>query len=368
MKIRFSPTINLYMAKLYAANFCMIFGILLGIVFLFDTVELLRRAGKRGDVGLSRVIEMGLYKLPDVGQIILPFGILFSAMFTFWLLSRRHELVVVRASGFSVWQFLQPILAVTVTIGVLQFTVINPVGAVMLAKYQSMETTYLAREKNLVTLFDEGLWLRQMEPDNKGYIILHAERIALPAWEMKEVMALFFGPNDGFRQRIDAGTAILKDGKWIFNGALVHQPQKPVESRPVLSIPTALTVHEIEESFASPSAHSFWRLPGYIRTLTDSGFDATALRIHFYALLAQPVLFAAMVLLAATVCLRPPRFQRAFLLIGVGVLIGFLVFFLSSFLQALGASHQIPALLAAWSPALVTLLLGSTVLLILEDG
>lgn len=368
MKSRFTATMNIYLARLYATNFCGIFCILLGIVFLFDTVELLRRASKRDDVGLGMVIEMALYKLPEVGQIILPFGILFSAMFTFWLLSRRHELVVVRASGFSVWQFLQPILAVAMAIGVLQFTVINPVGAVLLAKYQSMETTYLAPEKNLVTLFDEGLWLRQMEPDDKGYIILHAERISLPSWEMKEVMALFFGADDSFRQRIDAGTALLKDGQWVFNGALVHQPQKPVESRPVLTLPTALTVREIEESFATPSAHSFWRLPRYIRTLTESGFDATALRIHFYALLAQPALFMAMVLLAATVSLRPPRFQKAFLLIAAGVLIGFLVFFLSSFLQALGASHQIPALLAAWSPALVTLLLGSTVLLILEDG
>jgi lipopolysaccharide export system permease protein len=49
-------------------------------------------------------------------------------------------------------------------------------------------------------------------------------------------------------------------------------------------------------------------------------------------------------------------------------MIGFLIFFLSSFLQALGTSQQIPVLLAAWSPALVTLFLGLAVILNLEDG
>jgi lipopolysaccharide export system permease protein len=366
--MKFTPTLSAYIARLYAANFSMICGILLGIVYLFDTVELLRRASKRGDVGLGLVLEMGLYKLPEVGQIIMPFAILFSAMFTFWLLTRRQELVIIRAAGFSVWQFLAPVMGVAAAIGVLQFAVINPVGAVLLSRYEALESEKLVVEKNLVTLFDKGLWLRQREPDNKGYVILHAERISLPAWEMKDVMVLFFDPDDGFRQRIDAGTAVLADGQWVFHDALIHQPQKPVESRPSLALPTDLTTRDIEESFSSPMAHSFWRLPGYIRTLRETGFDTTTLNIHFHALLAQPALFLAMVLLGAMVSLRPPRFQRTFALIVSGIMIGFLVFFMSSFLQALGATQQIPVLLAAWAPAIVTLLLGLAVMLNLEDG
>jgi lipopolysaccharide export system permease protein len=41
---------------------------------------------------------------------------------------------------------------------------------------------------------------------------------------------------------------------------------------------------------------------------------------------------------------------------------------MSSFLQALGASHQVPVILAAWAPALISLLLGLTVMMNLEDG
>jgi lipopolysaccharide export system permease protein len=41
---------------------------------------------------------------------------------------------------------------------------------------------------------------------------------------------------------------------------------------------------------------------------------------------------------------------------------------MSSFLQALGASQQIPVILAAWSPSLICFLLGVTVMMNLEDG
>src|SRR5690606_30300204 len=117
MKKIMPPTLTAYLARLYALSFLGLLGILLAIVYLFDTVELLRRAAKFEDVPLSLVLQMGLLKLPDVGQVVLPFAILFSALYTFWLLARRHELVILRAAGLSVWQFLGPIVGVAVLAG-----------------------------------------------------------------------------------------------------------------------------------------------------------------------------------------------------------------------------------------------------------
>ena len=75
-----------------------------------------------------------------------------------------------------------------------------------------------------------------------------------------------------------------------------------------------------------------------------------------------------MILLAATVALRPQRQGHTFVFIVAGVMVGFVVFFMSNFLQALGASHQIPVFLSAWSPAMLCGLLGVAALLTLEDG
>lgn len=364
----FPATLSRYFARIYVLNLLFLIGAMLAVIWLFDSVELLRRASKRSDVPLSVVLEMGLLKLPDVGQVVLPFAMLFAAMFTFWQLARRGELVVARASGLSVWQFLGPVVAVALLAGFLHMGAINPLGSVFLARFDQMERAYLTRQKSLVSLFREGLWLRQPVGENGEDAILHAAKIRLPEWKMQDVTVLFFAPDGGFAGRIDAASASLGEKAWVLNDAEINRPARDPEYRESWRLPTTLTRREIEESFSSPDSMSFWHLPGYIRTLENTGFDATRLRIHFQALLSQPLLFAAMVLLAAAVSLRPPRTQSNFGLILFGIVTGFSVFFLSSYLQALGTAHQIPPLLAAWSPALVTFLLGVGVLLRTEDG
>lgn len=364
--MKFSATLNRYLAQHFLSNLGMMLGVLLGIVYLFDTVELLRRASKHSDVSLGIVLQMGLLKLPDVGQVILPFAILFSAIYTFWQLTRRHELVVARAAGFSVWQFLAPLLGVAILFGVLQMTAINPAGALMVGKFERMENRYLKRNASNIALFREGLWLRQ--PRQDGTVILHAGKVDTDRWRLSEVMALYFDNNEGFTQRVDAPAARLADGEWAFTDAIINRPREQAQRAPDLRLPTDLTGREIEDSFSSPQALSFWAMPGFIQTMESTGFDAARLRVHYNSLLAQPLLYAAMILLAAAVALRPPRRGGTLAMAALGIVIGLVVFFLASFLKALGGSHQIPVWLAAWSPALVTFLLGTAVMMNLEDG
>lgn len=365
--IRWLPrTLNLYIARAYLLNLLFMLGGLLGIIYIFDTVELVRRASKYEEVPLALVMQMGLLKLPDVGQVLLPFAVLFSAMFTFWQLNRRSELVVMRSAGFSVWQFLAPVIAVGVMAGIFYLSILNPLGAAMLSRYERLNDTYLTRSSSSVTVLREGIWLRQADAD--GYKIIRAGRINLAEWVLQDITVFFLGPNDDFRQRIDAPRARLTQGAWEFEDAVLNKAGAQVERHPLMSIPTTLTAQEIEESFASARTVSFWMLPGFIKTMEDTGFDATGLRIHFQTLMAMPLMFAAMILLAAAVSLRPPRFRGALLMVIAGIAMGFVVFFTSSFLQALGSSHQIPVMPASWAPAVVAFLFGVGIIMNLEDG
>jgi lipopolysaccharide export system permease protein len=366
MKNFFPSTLSRYLAKTYAVSFVQLLGILLAIVYLFDTVELLRRAAKFENVPFTLVLQMGLLKLPEIGQIILPFAILFSALYTFWFLVRRHELVIVRAAGLSVWQFLGPIIGVALLIGIFHMTVINPIGALLVTRYQAMESRYLQEKENTVSISEQGLWLRQKT--ETGGIILHAGRVQMPEWKLNDVTAFFFTEKGDFVRRTDSQSAKLEPGNWTFRDVMVNAPGRPAVKMPEERLATDLTITEIEESFSTPEQTPFWALPSYIRTMEATGFDSRKLRIHYQSLLAQPLLFAAMVVLAATVSLRVSRFQPVALMIGGGVVIGFLMFFASSFLKALGASDQIPVLLAAWFPPLIALSLGISVILTTEDG
>jgi lipopolysaccharide export system permease protein len=382
----FGPkTLFSYMAKNFLLNLLFMSGILLGIVYLLDTVELLRRLADKPALPFALVLQMSLLKLPETAQIISPFIVLFTALFTFWQLSKRSELIVLRASGVSVWQFLAPLLLVAFACGLCMTVLINPIGAFFIGKYQNFEAQYISDTDNRVAIFDDGLWLKQnatlsLKPqgtssqaaDQKYQIVLYAEKIVLPDWRLQRVMALFFDrTTQNLAARVDAPVAQLKDGQFLFRQATRNDfvgGFSQSQTLDVFQLPTELTPQKIEDSFSTPESMGFWALPRFIRTLDSTGFDSTKLRIHFQNLLAQPFLFLAMVILAACVSLRPQRQGGVLLYIISGILIGFFIFFFSNFLQALGSSHQIPVFLSAWSATLVSLLFGTALLLNSEDG
>ncbi len=400
--MKLNLTFSRYIAWVYLRDTLFLLCALMGIIYLFDTVELIRRASKVDDVPFMLVLQMGLLKLPEVVQILFPFAILFGAMLSFWTLNRRQELVVLRSAGLSVWQFIAPVVITAFVIGVLQITVFNPFGALLLGKFERMESDYLRKEARQIAVFKEGLWLRQDVDLNadfpkaqvdvqgvdgeegleggdsdvsqsqaereQGYVILHAAKVELPTWRLKRVKVLFFDEEDQFIRRIDAPYAFLKPGYWLFEDAVLYDGAGAGQQFSQYRMATDLTIADVEDSFSSPSTMSFWKLKGYIRTLEETGFDASSLRVHYQSLLSQPLFFISMILLAASVAMRPPRQGSGLMLFAIGIFVGFVIFFVSSFLQALGASQQIPVLLAAWAPSLICLMFGVSVVIHLEDG
>ena len=361
-----SGTLTRYLATTYLLSFLLVLFSLLSVVYLFDTVELMRRASKFDDISLIVILQMSLLKLPEVGHIVLPFVVLLSGILTLWKLTKRYELVVIRSAGLSIWQFLMPIASVAICVGVFHVVLINPIGSLFLGKFESLESTYLDRRKNVVTFSQQGLWLRQ---DNlEGRAILHASRIDMPDWTLKNVMALFYDDDNSLIRRIDAEKANLQGGEWVFYNATINAKNTLPQQTDYITLATDLRVDDIEDSFASPETISFWKMPAFIQTLETTGFDATGVRIHYQSLWSQPLLLFSMILLAACVTMRSPRESGTVFLVVLGVALGFVVFFMSSFMQALGASHQIPVFFAAWASPLICCLLGLTTIMSLEDG
>ncbi len=342
------------------------FVALLALIYMFEVVELLRRAAKEDEISLGTVFLLGFFKLPEVGQQLFTFAVLFSAIFTFWMLTKRYELLILRAAGLSVWQFIVPILVAAFLIGVVKITIINPLSVMLLSRYETLEYQFLEEGNDPISLSSQGLWLRQ--DYNKGTAILHAKSIELPQWQLKDLTVFIMDAQDNFIKRIDAKTAILSNQNWAFTDAVLNSPGNPPENLSNAMLPTKVTIAQLEKRFSSADTISFWDFRSYIHTLEKTGFNARPLKIYFQSLLAQPLLFMSMILLAATVSLRPPRNSGSFVIILAGVGIGFIVFFSSNFLQALGASAQIPLFVAAWFPAIITFLLGIGTLMSLEDG
>lgn len=362
-----AKTLSAYIARQFFVWFGGVFTAMVIITFLLDYLELIRRGGAKLQATLSLLFEMAALKLPHTAQEVLPFAILFGTMLAFWRLTRNNELVVARAAGVSVWQFLTPAVLVAFLIGLVAVTIFNPIASLTEAAYEKLESHVLRQGSDQLSLSDSGLWLRQS--DRAGnQIVIHARKIVSRKLILDAVTLFFFDDSTRFTSRVDAQTARLEKGDWVIENGVRWLPDEPPQPFDEMRLATTLTPRKIEESFASPDTMSFWDLPGFIALLEQSGFPAQRHRLHFNVLLARPFLLCAMVLVAATFSLRMQRRGGATLMIVGGVVSGFLLYFISDIVFALGLSTKIPVTLAAWTPTGVSLIFGASMLLHLEDG
>jgi lipopolysaccharide export system permease protein len=360
-----SWTLYRYLAVQFLMGVVVVYAIFLALAFSIDIVDLLNRTAGH-NVSTSVAVGMAILQLPNLGQKMLPFAILFGGVATFVRLSRSRELVATRAAGVSAWDFLMPPLTVAVFIGVAAVTVFTPVSARMFTEFAGLEARYVKGQESQLSVSMNGLWLRQGNENQQS--VIHALRAARQGEHLEDVVVFLYGPHNSFVGRIDAKSAQLHDRYWTMSDAFVSDTKGTPVYHKSYRLPTTLTPEQIVESSASPDTLSFWDLPGYIRAAQAAGFSANRYQMYLYTLYALPALFAAMVFMAASFSLRFGRDIGMTKVILLSAAAGFAVFFFQDLTIVLGRTGAVPILLAATAPALASILIGMTLVFSQEDG
>src|ERR1700749_1217606 len=181
---------------------------MVSVTFLLDYIELLRRGGNRIQATWGTLLEMAALKLPHTEQEVMPFAVLFGTMLAFWRLTRNNELVIARAAGVSVWQFLTPAVVGALLSGIIAVTVFNPAASQMEATYEQLDSRFLKQTSEDLTLSNSGLWLRQREPSG-GQVVIHGTKLVAPELLLDKVTLFFFNKSYQFSSRVEAKTARL---------------------------------------------------------------------------------------------------------------------------------------------------------------
>ena len=338
------------------------------IVLLIDFVELSRTVGSRvHEATLGDIFALTLLSGPSKIIQLLPFAFLFGVLAAYVNLNRRSELVALRAAGVSAWRFIFPAAGAAVMIGVVTILVLNPFASAMDDAYAQ-----LYEKANAIPGYNphKAVWLRQS--DRKSQVIIRAETQAGSGVKLQNVTLFSYSIDRGgtthFTHRIDAAQAVLQKNQWRLTGVREANPGGQALRVGALTIPSTLNERTALERFSSAQAAPFWSLPFIIARTERAGFSATQYRMQFDTLLATPVMFAGMSVLAAAFSLRLLRLGGLAGFAGSGVALGFVLFFFNQFCAALGKSEIIPPALAAWAPPLIALLGGFTLLCYTEDG
>lgn len=362
--------LHVYLARRFLRSFVIVMAVFVAVLVPIDLAEQLRTIGTP-DASLGAAFQLAMLNLPGSLYQLLPLFTILATLVLFLSLARTSELVVVRASGRSALSSTLAPVFVAVAIGILGLLVFNPLVAATERQYESAVARFQTGEERTLSISGDGLWLRQ--GGQFGQTVIRAARANADGTSLFGASFFVYDSNGRAQSRIDSDQAVLADGSWELTNAKiwplgVANPEAEATSYDSFSLPSTLTRDQIRDSFGRPSTVPIYELPAFIAQLRAAGFAALQHRVWLMTELANPLMLAAMVLIAASFTMRHTRFGKTGLMVLFALLLGFGIFFLRNFAQVLGENGQLPVAAAAWTPPIAAILLSLGFLLHTEDG
>ncbi len=365
-------TLGIYFTKIFLKNVFLIFLLILVLIVAVDLTDQARRMSRYPDALMSDFLMISLAKAPGFAERILPFATLFGCIATLIVLNKKLELVVARAAGVSVWQFLSPALMAAIALGLFSMMVYNPFSLQAKEYGKSIEARVYGQKSKNESDRASNLWLRQYSAE--GDMIIHAAISRDEGRTLNGITAHRFDKDGRHLERFDASSARYLEGQsggsaaWLFKDVSISVAGESPFQMKEYRIESNLTASQLSNASTSAADVSFWKLPQRIQSAEIAGTISNSFKMQYHSLLARPLLFVAMVLIAATVSLKFVRFGQNSKVILTGILAGFVLYVVSELVVGFGRNGIVPPWVAAWSPATVATLIGLTVILHQEDG
>ncbi len=340
------------------------------IAFLFlggmiDFLEMMGAAEKINQGGRTAFLFM-LYRLPNFLIDYMPFVTLFAGVTCFLRLSESHTIAIIRAAGISVWQFLLPILGLTVLLGLVIIGVGDPLGSYGLQKFAAHKAALSGYERNF-SATSSGMWLREMDVETP-YIIKAGRFDNTDGPRLYNIMVLAYDRTGSFLYQADAPRADLIDEAWHIQKAHILYATAPLREQKALVLPTKIRRETLHAQIIDPDTLSVWQLPQQIETARATGNKVVTYQLRFHERISLPLFMIAMILIAAGFSLPRGRIYSPFQTIGGAVICGFTLFIAKIFIIKLSAINFFPVFWASWIPLLIAVFLAAVLLITRENG
>lgn len=287
----------------------------------------------------------------------LPVTLLLGAILGLLDLQARREMTVILASGISIWRLARaPLLAVIVGGAALVLAGDTAIVLSMRALSISPPQTTAAS--------GNALWLEQ-RGNSLDYVLLAQH--PHPGGQILESVT-FFLPRELGGPRIEAPLAELRDGHWFIERGVRFAPDTAPQRIANLEVPTQAGRDDMRARLASPEELTVFELL-QVRNLraSDPGLRS-GLEMRLMRLFALPLTLAASVIIALAFTAGYRRTNKYGSAVLYGIVLGFVVYLVTEMAATAGSAGIIQPALAAFAPAFVAIVIGTTVLLFREDG
>ncbi|MES2136178.1 MAG: LPS export ABC transporter permease LptG [Pseudomonadota bacterium] len=364
MNLGFFPSrrLSLYMVRLFVTRSL---AVLVALVLILMTLDLLGESGKilavpgNGDAELWRYVGL---RVPLLVSRFLPFSVLLGTLIAFVGLNQHSEVVAMKAAGLSAHQILAPLILASLGLAVLLFAfnegvVVN--SARVVNAWSDNDYKPIPPASGILG----NVWVLQgddlVRAGTAGGTPFRANQVAI------------YDRTGGVLQRVITARRAIPGqpgGEWQLEDVRVYDANMNVVRRAgTMQAMRGITATQLTLAKVDPTELNYWTLKRRIAELEAAGRPADEARAGLAHKISGPLSTVLMPLLAAIAAFGLARSGQVLLRAVIGMALGFAYFVADNFSLAMGNAGVYPALVAAWAPFFLFLLIGETVLFRTEE-
>ena len=348
--------INKYIAQeFFKIIVTMSFGFLcLGfIINLFEEINLF----KDFDVGIEIPILLSFLLVPSMFYDMFPFVILLSGIWYFLKIKKNDEIVALKVSGLSNLSVMLIPCLVSLILGIIFVSTINPITSVLVKKYESIKGSYERDENYLAAVTVNGIWIKEKNY-GRNYIVTGTK---LSGEKLLNLTIYEFDFDNNFVQRVDAESADISSLEWtIKNAKIINSEGKLIiKNTDEVYYKSMYDIKKIKSLYSNLNTISFWKLNDEIELLKNRGYSTSEMRSKLQQSLAFPFFLLSMVMLSGVFTLGMNFKENNWTYVFIAVITSVLVFYFNDFSAALGKTNRLPVELSVWMPIIIIFIFGS---------
>ena len=319
------------------------------IIFLFDLLELLRMTSKY-PLKFFMIVKLILMKNYSSIDKTTPLLILISSSIFFHIKNKNNEIIAAKNFGMSNLGILLPIVSAVFLFGIINITIMNPIGTMLLRKYQNYEAHKFKKQVSLISVSKSGIWLKnKLEEDT---IIINALRVSQISNAMYDTNIFFMNQEWGLQKRITAKSILFRKEDIVIKDALVINQNFRINTAKQIVLPIKISLSQIFENLTSIETVSFFQLLEFIKITRDSGLSTTTYTLYLLKEMLSPLLLISMVIISYFYCCHIVQRKKFDISPLFCIITGFIMYFTANFIHTLGASGKISVFLAVLFPVI----------------
>ncbi len=345
-----SSIINKYLSKEFTkATFVTILVFLcLGfIINLYEEINYFKDIDSRIYIPImltSLIVPSFLYNM-------LPFIILISGIWFFLKIRKSDEVTAMKISGMSNFSVILIPSIVSIILGIIFVTSVNPVTSALVKKYEIIKGSYDRDKDYLAAITKNGIWIKEKN-NNKNNIIRASY---LKSKNLIEVTIYEYDKSYNFLKRIEAKSADITNENWILkNAKIVNYDGKIIsDNKEDITYLSTYDLNKIKTLYSNLETISFWKIGNEIKLLEERGYSTRQIETKLQKSFAFPFFLLAMLLLSGVFTLGLDLKENSVTYVFFAIISCVLIYFFNDFSAALGRTERLAIEVAVWMPILI---------------